>query len=357
MTPIAATGAAPTSALEPLDAVAPDWERLADSVQASPFLHPGFVQTWWRAFGRGRLRVASLRGADGRLAAVLPLVQRGAALISPANWHTPQTALLAEDEQARAAFVRALFAGRPRRLGLCFLDAPDADALSAGAEAAGYRVVRRTLLRSPYVDTTGDWEDYEAGLSRHRRADLRRCRRRLTEQGTLTLEETDGRAGVDGPLDELMRIEALGWKGGQGTAMAQEDATRRFYRELAHWAAGRGWLRFHALRLDDRVLALAVGLSAHGVHYGLKMGYDPDVRRLSPGRVLIDESLRAAFAGGLRRYELLGDDDPYKREWARESGERIALDAFAPTTAGRLAGLAVSYGRPAVARARRRLGR
>ena len=38
-----------------------EWEALADGTGASPFMHPGWFDAWWHAFGRGRLEIVALR--------------------------------------------------------------------------------------------------------------------------------------------------------------------------------------------------------------------------------------------------------------------------------------------------------
>jgi CelD/BcsL family acetyltransferase involved in cellulose biosynthesis len=42
------------------------WDALADRAGAAPFLRPGWIAAWWRAFGRGRLEILTA-GSGGRL--------------------------------------------------------------------------------------------------------------------------------------------------------------------------------------------------------------------------------------------------------------------------------------------------
>jgi CelD/BcsL family acetyltransferase involved in cellulose biosynthesis len=168
----------------------------------------------------------------------------------------------------------------------------------------------------------------------------------LEERGTVLFEEDDGRLRLDQLFDEVVRVEGIGWKGERGTAIGSRADTLRFYREIAGWAAERGWLRIHILRLDDRALAASLALCCDGVHFHLKMGYDPEYRQLAPGMLLMRELIHNAFAEGLRRVEMLGEDETYKRVWCPETRERIGLQAFAPSIAGRVDHLAYAHGRP-----------
>jgi CelD/BcsL family acetyltransferase involved in cellulose biosynthesis len=332
---------------EPRDRLAGEWGRLAERCRAIPFLHPGFVLAWQRAFDRRPLLLATVRRA-GELVGALPLVGRGAVLASPANWHTPATGVLAEDELVAAALARVLSGTRARRISLAFVDLADVNVVAFRGELAGtgYRMLERTLTRSPYLELVGDWAAFESDMSPEVRKNLRRRRRRLQERGTVTFEEHDGRSQLDRLFAEVVRVEGMGWKGERGTAIGSRADTLGFYREIVGWAADRGWLRIHTLRLDGRPIAVGLALRCDGVQFHLKIGFDPAYRQLAPGMLLMREYIWGAFADGLRRVEMLGGDEAYKRVWCPETRETAGLQAFAPSLAGRADCLVFTRGRP-----------
>lgn len=336
-----------TAALEPLHATASlvdQWRALAERVRASPFLHPSAVLAWAEAFGAGPLTLATVR-RDGDLVAALPLLERRQRLTSAANWHLVETGLLALDEDASLALAASL-ATAERRLSLALLDAQSAARVRRALVATGLRVEAETAVESPYLDVDGDWPTFEKSIPSKRRSDLRRLRRRLEERGEVTVERIERRDGVEPVLAELIELEAAGWKRERGTAIAQQAESARYYSALADEAAQLGWLRLHVLRLDGRTIAASFGLEAHGVFYGMKLGFDLELRKLAPGRLLLHEVVRDAFEHGLTRVEMLGDDDAYKREWCRASHPRVCLDAFPPTLGGACERALWRYGPP-----------
>jgi CelD/BcsL family acetyltransferase involved in cellulose biosynthesis len=342
------------------DAIAPlaaEWDDLADRAGAAPFTRPGWLEAWWRAFGAelGRLEILALR-RQGRLAGVLPLVRRGGLVASATSDWMSAYDPPAEDPQAAAALAEALFASRPRRVEFRYLplEHPVRAACRAAAAAAGYRLVDGPVERSPYVPLDGGWEAYDAGLDRKLRSELRRRRRRLEEQGTLAVDVLDGSERLDELLDEGFGLEAAAWKGEAGTAIVSDPATLRLYREGAAWAGRRGILRLAFLRLDGRPLAFDYCLEEAGVHYLLKIGYDPEFRRYGPGMILRHAMLSRAFSCGLSRYEFLGIDMPFKLEWTQAVWEKPWLRAFAPTLPGSLDRLQFTRIRPLARRALRR---
>lgn len=332
-----------------------EWERLADTTNAAPFLRPAWTHAWWQAFGGGRLEIVTVRdGHQGdALVAVIPLCRRLGRSLSASNWHTPQFGMVAADPDAAAALATALFERRPFELSLGFLDAaaPELELYRAAADVAGYRVLERTLERSPYVDTTGTWEAFaRERLSRNRRSQLGRARRRLEREGKLQLEIADGSERLEDLLAEAFQIEASGWKGAEGTAIASRPETLRFYREIARWAAAQGWLRLTFLRLDGQALATMLLLETGGVLYYLKGGYDPAFERFSPGMALLGSVIEHAFAGAVERVELLGGDESYKLAFTSDVKDKRRFQAFAPSPLGLLSRTAFRFGRPAARR-------
>lgn len=334
------------------DALDEEWDDLADRSGAIPWVRPGWIRPWHDAFGTGSPELVALRRDDGALAALAPLERRGGMLASPTNWHTPEFALLAEDDDARAGLVGALVGRRPRRLQLSFMP-PEGGGLGETrleARSRRFRLVERVVERSPYIPVEGDWASYRASLSKGVRKDLDRRHRRLKEQGELAFQLLDGRESLDEYLDEGFRIEGSGWKTENGTAILSRPETTRFYTEVSRWAAERGWLRLSFLRLDDRPIAFELNLEVGRRFYVLKGGYDDEFRKYGPGLRTLEEIVRYCHDHQLESYEFLGSDEPYKLDWTSRTRDRMLLQAFSPTLPGLADYAAYAVGRPAAKR-------
>lgn len=334
-----------------------EWSGLATRLSALPYLHYGWAQAWWRAFGLGEPELRTLR-REGRLVGVLPIARRNKVLESPANYHTPGFGLLAEDRESAVALAEALFADEPTHVSLTSLH-PEGDSLDAcrtAAEDAGYRVVTRPFLKSLYLDVKGTWEDYEQDLSSNLLRDLRKSGRALEREGRVSVDVIRGGEQLDDRLREAFIVEASGWKGAAGTAIQSDPRTQRFYLALGRWAAESGSLRLFMLRVDRRPLAMCFALQSHGICHLLKAGYDPAYGRYSPGKLLMHAMIQDCFRSGLSRIEFNGDAESYKLSWADSVHEYQRLEAFAPTVAGQLAWAGFTYSRPVASRLRERLG-
>ena len=319
------------------DAIAPlaaEWDELAERAGAPPFARPGWFCAWWSAFGAGTPIVVTSR-RRGRLRGVLVLRRGTGVLASPTNAHTPGFGVLAEDTAACADLASWLFGQRSRRVQLDLLDAADASlsALYSCAAAAGHRMLRTVVQRSPYV-VLAPGEDVDRRLSAKAAGNVRRNLRRLQEAGRVEVRVEAGQSSVDALLAEGFPVEASGWKAERGTAILSSPQTRRFYTAVAHWAADAGLLRLGFLRLDGRPIAFAFGLQDGTAFYLLKGGYDPAYRRFAPAKLLFRALMARAAASGLQRFELLGATEPWKLQWTRHCHERVLLRSYAPTVLG-----------------------
>jgi CelD/BcsL family acetyltransferase involved in cellulose biosynthesis len=333
-----------------IEALAPEWDELVERVGAPPFFRPGWIDAWWKAFGKGELEILTTR-RGGRLAGLLALERRRGELRSTSNWHTPWFGPLSEDAEVSRELAESTVSRTRRRLALAFLDgeSPDVAAFREAATAAGYRVLLRTLERSPYLDIDGDWTAFAAGLRKGFLADLARRFRRLREQGDVSFEIADGRERLKELLAEGFQVEASGWKG--ETAILSRPETHLFYSDLARWAARRGSLRLVFLRLDRRPIAFGFTLQDRGSLYSLKGGYDPAFGRFSPGQLILRGLLEHAFATGLTRFEFLGGAEPYKLVWTPACRDLRLLQLFSPGAFGLLDWAAYAHGRPLAKRA------
>lgn len=99
-------------------------------------------------------------------------------------------------------------------------------------------------------------------------------------------------------LEDFLVLEAAGWKGANGTALAKLPADTAYFREVISRFAQADMARIDLLRLGGVPIAAGVLLDFAGQAHFLKIAYDESLARLSPGRGLAIEMLRADLASG-----------------------------------------------------------
>lgn len=161
--------------------------------------------------------------------------------------------------------------------------------------------------------------------------------RQLEKAGTLAYQRQRGADAIIA-LEEFLRLEAAGWKGRGGTALASLPQHSAYVREIVRNFTAVDAVRIDLLRLDDQPIAGGLLLDFADQSHFLKIAYDEDKARLSPGRALAIEMLRADFAAG-RPFRLdsgAGDRvDPSAYPW----GERQEMANAIVTLSGGSAAL------------------
>ena len=154
------------------------------------------------------------------------------------------------------------------------------------------------------------------GLSGKLRYDIRRARTRSEALGSVSFEAlAPAPADIDGLFAEFMTVEAAGWKGRQGSALAAKSALRAFFRFYCERTAEQGTLRMFRLRIAGRVAAVQMAVEVYNRLWVLKIGYDEAVERCSPGLLLTAEAIRYALDRSLESYEFLGGVEAWEERW------------------------------------------
>lgn len=318
--------------LKELDTLARAWDRLA-SRSGSPIGQYIWARACAEALGdRYSLYVLAVCRRD-RPIAIAPLARRRRPLaplelLGAHELREPMDFLYA-DASAATALVRVL----AKLSGPLSLKRVPADSLAVGSVADAYRkrglVLNREAGACPYIRLGERHTEPEQELSARRRSDLRRAQRRAAKLGEVSYEAlAPSPTELDPLLEEVIRVEAAGWKGRARTALAH-DATRwAFFRGYAAAAASRGILRLCFLRIGGRTAAVQLAVETDDRFWLLKLGYDERFARCSPGSLLLLESIRDAATRGLRSYELLGDAEAWTRPWTKTVRPCVRLDAY-----------------------------
>lgn len=327
MRPELAVAAATTA--EALEDLRPDWEALwAAAPEATPFQHPAWLIPWWRHVGEGALLTLSVR-VGGALAGLFPLYrwtrpEDGARLLFPLGIATTDylDALLlpGQEEVALDAALRQLAADAG-------CDAWDWPQLRPGAALlrlpapTGWAEAVQPADPCPCLALPDDITALAGRVSSKTLRDLRTVRRRAEQAGALRWEtEADG---IAEPFEALRALHAARWmtRGEDGVLAARR--VRAMHRAALPALHRAGLLRFHALRLEGRIVAVLYALAdppgrAQRRLYLYLSGFDPALERLSPGMLLVGRAVEAAIAEGFAVLDFLRGRERYKYFWGAQ---------------------------------------
>lgn len=138
---------------------------------------------------------------------------------------------------------------------------------------------RAALKRRPQPDYVS------AHLSGRRVKEYRRQRRRLAERlgGELTLVD---RSRDPAAVRRFVELEASGWKGGNGTAIASRSGDQQCFQRICADLGSRDELQLLSLEGGGETVAMQVNLVAGETLFSFKVAFDERWAKYSPGALL-----------------------------------------------------------------------
>ncbi len=279
----------------------PVWKQLAQNTLISnPFYEPFFLlPALQRLPPDGPLcfafvfRKSTSNDRADELVGVFPLEKRSNGVLSLPRWRLLTNSLMLravpllhelQPERTIAAFLKwaSLF-----DLGLLEFDR----VLAEGAFQHALICAFHATGIAPYIvgQSTNAVLTNRAGSeepSKKAMRETQRKRRRLEELGHLEFRSLDETESLDDWQSEFLCLEASGWKGRGGTAMAQSQAERDLFLTVTRQGWARKKLQMFGLFLDGRPVAMKCNLLSGREGMAWKIAYDEAFAKYSPGLIL-----------------------------------------------------------------------
>ncbi|HUB70866.1 MAG TPA: GNAT family N-acetyltransferase [Acidimicrobiales bacterium] len=287
------------------------WRRLAgEALAPNPGFEPQCVIPASRYLPRGGEMLLVAAEEDGRFFGCFPVVRKGSQERMSVSWpgmrrpalstqvRRPSydcTPLLSRERSAEAAttLLGALHAYRewPKAgsFGLLVLDAlddgPVCTLLTSAAEQLGMPVHTYGSWRRPIVRRQSDPAAYGRAQSHKSHRELARKRRRLEDKLGAPLYVVD-RSSDPRALDELVELEASGYKGTEGFALARQPGYAEWFKEMCSDFRSSGRFVLYSLEGGGTTVAMTAMLKGGEGYFGLLTAYDEDFSAYSPGTQL-----------------------------------------------------------------------
>jgi CelD/BcsL family acetyltransferase involved in cellulose biosynthesis len=289
--------------------IAPQWQKLAErALEPNVFYHPAFALAALTPFGNG-VSAGVVWSPSGELLGLFPArVARCSGLFPTlVGWTHPYAPLgtpLIDRDLAGPVLDAwldhvARDAKSPGQLLMPLVpqEGPFASALTAA-------LARRDSVTATFdgharaLFAPGDARDgyVERAVSTRKRSDLRRYRRRLEQDGAVSLDTVTAPEKIGAAVTDFLTLEAGGWKGRAGTAAAQNETLRAFMQDAVARLADAGQARVDRLMVGERAVAVVITLRSGDAAWAWKIAYDEAYARQSPGVQLmlaLTESLLA----------------------------------------------------------------
>jgi hypothetical protein len=298
-------------ARDALPTLLPAWEDLcARNVEDNVYYSPKYAQALLQSVERRQNVRFAVVWDESRLVALLPFtnpkftvpVFRAAAQAWQSEYTYSCTPLL--DKCLKAEAAEALL----NVLGSISASEWIIPQVNTGGEACQAMVaalVQRGVpcgylnhFRRAALETGTNFSEHmKIHVGSNRRKGLARNRRRLEELGKVEHESYSFGDGLERSVSAFLKIEANGWKGKRGTALACDEQTRKFATNAFAGDETKSICRADVLKVGGVPIAVSLIAIAGRTGFAVKACYDESYRSYSPGLLLETEVIRSFLSG------------------------------------------------------------
>jgi CelD/BcsL family acetyltransferase involved in cellulose biosynthesis len=310
--------------IEDLLPLAATWRGLLDETPHANFFQTlDWLAVYWKHFATGQqLRVLAIE-ESGVATGILPLVvRRERTKVGPLRfltypldyWGSFYGPLGAEPDRVLTAGLEYLRTARRdwdalelRWVGSRPHEGPRAAELLI---QSGFRPVTTTMDATALIELDGSWDDYLAQRTTKWRNNYRRWCRRVAELGEVSYVRYRPQGGDDCDprwdlYDQCLDLANASWQGSSrdGTTLSHSSVAA-FLRDVHEAAARCGGLDLNLLYLNGRPCAFAYNYCFRGQVFGLRIGYDPELKNVGAGNLLYARIIEDSFRRGDWRYDM-----------------------------------------------------
>ncbi len=196
--------------------------------------------------------------------------------------------------------------------------------------------LQRILDGSAWLSCDRSYADLLKGASANHRSNLVRGLKRASKLGPLRYESISRPDQLTAAMSHFLSIEASGWKGVQGGAVACKPELVAFYSSLCASLGSQGRCEIDLLWLGPSPIATIFWFRTGGALHLQKIAYLEELGELGPGRLIMAEALqRACTDPTLRRVSFI-TRCPWADGWRTEITPVRGWTIYPNTWNGRL---------------------
>lgn len=345
------------------DAFRRDWEALhPEAIGGNVFTRLGWLETGWLAFKSPEEKIRPIRFVDEQENTVAMAIHKET--VSHRKWgkvigwrtvdYNAQriAPVLARDPAHFAGALIALYQEISGRIDV--FDFFKLDPLDGNLEAsvdhmieAGLPVKFSVFNEQPQLRLPSVWEEYYQSHSRIFWKGPRRHRRRLAEaHGEVSFKRLRAiNEYQNRPLEDVLNeLESVFKKSWQYQTIDDDEAVTPHQMMSFYWDAARSLQPDECLDLcllytGEELAAFDLNLIEKNIVYMICSMYNADLKKYSPGRLLLIDELEDGVGRGDRIYEFGGEFLGYKEEWTKHKVPSYHLKIRGRTLTARLRGL------------------
>ena len=324
-----------------------EWNALlAESLRKSFFLTWEWQFQWWCYYKQietaKALNIVLLRGADGKLQAILPLYisevnglpglkLRLGFLIGSGHESSEYLDIIVSETCDLEELVPVFEAVQNMVLdGLHLSDQTNESillfSLTRWVGKNDLFAEKRYWKTCPFISLNGTYENFIGSLSKNMRYNVRRRTRNLEKDFSVKFHCIDQPEEAIKTVDVLYALHRKRWDTRDGTSKFDDPVREKFHAHIAAPLLDAGYLRFYVLELNDTPVATLYCFNYDGHVYYYQAGMDPEFEKNSIGMVIMGKAIEASFAENAHEFDFLRGLEEYKFRWTDQTRETYILE-------------------------------
>ena len=163
-------------------------------------------------------------------------------------------------------------------------------------------------------------EEIATRLTKNFKNNLKKARKKLLKLDDVEYRTCTGKHNMGACFEQFLTVEASGWKGSAGKSSAIKLNTNlcEFYKQVMTDFSELGQMEINILTVDETAIAVQYAIILANTVFLLKIGYDEQYSKVSPGNMLIEEKLNSYLDQPHLKNVNLITDAPWHRSWQPE---------------------------------------
>ena len=171
-------------------------------------------------------------------------------------------------------------------------------------------------------------EAFEKNLSKNARKQRKRRRNQLEQAGDVQFQICETQNDVVDAFDHLARLHSARHRSKGEAGSFQSKRYRQFHLALMMAALNANELRLLTLTLNGAVIGVEYAFISNSVLAFFQTGFNPKHSDLSPGHLLMMQTIDEAINDGAIKIDLLKGDYEYKRTYAKQTQTSVDMEIW-----------------------------
>jgi len=163
-------------------------------------------------------------------------------------------------------------------------------------------------------------EETATHLTKNFKNNLKKARKKLQKIDNVEYRTCTEKHNIDACFEQFLTVEASGWKGSEGKSSAIKLNTnlREFYKQVMTGFSEFGQMEINILMVNEKPIAVQYAIILANTVFLLKIGYDEQYSKVSPGNMLLEEKLKSYLDQPHLKNVNLITDASWHRSWQPE---------------------------------------